>query len=162
MEVPKIELCLLKCSVVHSHLWTIIFYKILVKIIFQMSTMMDETWISTENCQNVTIFCVDHNLPTPLRRILFLFVSMILTSFVNSKCQLRECVEYACKICKKFSMCFTKGIVDKVYIARFIWCVIYNAHLRKHMHNRLRFAWWHHTWCLEPHWRHLFQNSSTC
>jgi len=35
------------------------------KIIFQIFTMMQETWISTKNCQIVTIFCVDHNLPTP-------------------------------------------------------------------------------------------------
>jgi hypothetical protein len=162
MEVPKIELCLLVCSVVHSHLWTIIFYKIWVKIIFQMSTMMHETWISIENCQNVTIFCVDRNLPTPLRRILFLFVFMISTSFVSSKCHLGECAKYACKIFNRFSMRFTKGIANKVYIVKFVWCAIYNAHLKKRMHNRLRFAWWHHTWCLEPHWCHLFQNSSTC
>jgi hypothetical protein len=35
------------------------------KIIFQISTMMHETWIDIENYQIVTVFCVDHNLPTP-------------------------------------------------------------------------------------------------
>jgi hypothetical protein len=35
------------------------------KIIFQIFTMMHETWISTKNCQIVIVFCVDHNLPTP-------------------------------------------------------------------------------------------------
>jgi hypothetical protein len=35
------------------------------KIIFQISTMMHETWIVTKNCQNVIFFCVDRTLPTP-------------------------------------------------------------------------------------------------
>ncbi len=26
--------------------------------------MMHETWISTENYQTLTVFCVDHSLPT--------------------------------------------------------------------------------------------------
>jgi hypothetical protein len=34
-------------------------------MIFQNSTMMHEIWISIENCQTVTIFCVDHSLPAP-------------------------------------------------------------------------------------------------
>jgi len=36
-----------------------LFYKLLIKIIFQISTMMHETWIGTKNCQIVTILCVD-------------------------------------------------------------------------------------------------------
>jgi hypothetical protein len=46
-------------------------YKILVKIIFQISTMivwqfsMHETWIGIENCQTITIFCVQHNMHSP-------------------------------------------------------------------------------------------------
>jgi hypothetical protein len=35
------------------------------KIIFQISIMMHETWIGTKNCQIVTVFSVNHNLPTP-------------------------------------------------------------------------------------------------
>jgi hypothetical protein len=37
------------------------------EIIFQISTMMFETWIGTKNCQTMTIFCVDHSLPTPFK-----------------------------------------------------------------------------------------------
>jgi hypothetical protein len=42
-------------------------FKILMKIILKISTMMHETWINIENCQTVTIFRVDHNLLTPTR-----------------------------------------------------------------------------------------------
>jgi hypothetical protein len=40
-------------------------HRFLMKIIFQISTMMHETWIGIKNYQTVTIFGVDHNLPTP-------------------------------------------------------------------------------------------------
>jgi hypothetical protein len=36
------------------------------KIIFQISTMMHETWIGIENYQIVIIFCGDCSLPTPI------------------------------------------------------------------------------------------------
>jgi hypothetical protein len=35
------------------------------KIIFQISTMMQETQLDTKNCQIMTMFCVHHNMQTP-------------------------------------------------------------------------------------------------
>jgi hypothetical protein len=43
----------------------LIFHKNLMKIIFQISTMILETWIGIENCQIVIVFCVDRSLPKP-------------------------------------------------------------------------------------------------
>jgi hypothetical protein len=48
-----------------------------VKIIFQISTMMHETWIGIENCQTMTNFCVDCSLPTHLNIFLLVYKSII-------------------------------------------------------------------------------------
>ncbi len=41
------------------------------KIIFQISTMMHETWIGTKNCQIVTILCVDCSFANTPKRTKF-------------------------------------------------------------------------------------------
>jgi len=63
-----------------------------------------------------------HGNPSNLHiaKDLFLVVSMTLASFVNSKCCLGECAKYACKVCKKLSMFFTKGITNKICTTKFI------------------------------------------
>ncbi len=41
------------------------YYKILLKIIFQIFTIMHEIWIGIENYQSITIFCVHCNMHSP-------------------------------------------------------------------------------------------------
>jgi hypothetical protein len=60
-------------------------------IIFQIFIMMHKTWIGTEICQIVTIFCVDHNLSTPPPTILQATQNVTLITFKCERMILLQC-----------------------------------------------------------------------
>jgi len=48
------------------------------KIIFQISTMMHETHISTKKCQTMTIFCVHCSMHSPYSQCNVVIISMLI------------------------------------------------------------------------------------